>query len=165
MFERRKPQSKIPESLKRDIKSFFPTYQEALEEARMALFSVGNPTIIREACQTAYGNLGCGFLEEGHSLTFHRDYMGSLPPELRIYIGCATQLYGDIETFELVKAHITSGKVSLMRYDDWEKDVPLLVERVKIKLRQLDVDLFDYSGEFEPTPLMNKSIYAEFIPP
>ena len=157
MFERRKPQSKMPESLKRDIKSFFPTYQEALEEVRTALFSVGNPTIIEQACQTAYGNLGCGFLEESHSFTFHKDFFGELPPELRIYIGCATQLYGDIENFQLIKAHITSGKVSLMRYDDWDKDEPLLLERIKIKLRELDIDFFDYSGEYQPIPLKNKN--------
>ena len=36
----------MPESLKRDIKAFFTSYQEALEEARDKLFSVGNPVTI-----------------------------------------------------------------------------------------------------------------------
>ncbi len=98
-------------------------------------------------------------MEEGHSFTFHKNYLGDLPTVLRIYIGCSTQLYGDIENFELIKAHIRSGKVSLMRYDDWDKDEPLLLERVKIKLRELDVDFFDYGGEFEPAPLHNKNHY------
>ncbi len=98
-------------------------------------------------------------MEEDHSFTFHRDYLGELPTILRIYTGCATQLYGDIENFELIKAHIRSGKVSLMRYDDWSKEEPLLLERIKIKLRELDIDFFDYSGEFEPTPLPNKTVY------
>ena len=78
---------------------------------------------------------------------------------LRIYIGCATQLYGDIENFDLIKAHIRSGKVSLMRYDDWNKDEPLLLERIKIKLRELDIDFFEYRGEFSPAPLLNKERY------
>ena len=43
-----------------------------------------------------------------------------------------------------------------MRYDDWEKDEPLLMERVKIKLREQDIDFFEYGDEFEPTPLTNK---------
>jgi len=43
-----------------------------------------------------------------------------------------------------------------MRYDDWSKDKPLLLERVKIKLRELDIDFFDYSGEYEPVPLSEK---------
>jgi len=156
MFDKRKPQTQMPESLKRDIKAFFPTYQQALEESREKLFSVGNPTIIHEACKMAYESLGSGFMEEGHSFIFHKKHLGELPAELRIYIGCATQLYGDIDEFELIKAHIRSGKVSLMRYDDWSKDEPLLLERVKIKLRELDIDFFDYSGEYDPVPLVNK---------
>lgn len=159
MFEKRKPQTNLPESLKRDIKTFFTSYQDALEESREALFSVGNPVTIENACMLAYKSLGCGHIEARHSFTFHRNYLGDLPAVLRIYIGCATQLYGDIDAFQLIKAHITSGKVSLMRYDDWDKDVPLLLERIKIKLRELDIDFFDYSGNFEPQPLINKHTY------
>ena len=159
MFEKRKYKSRMPESLKRDIKAFFPTYDQVLEEARKKLFSVGSPLVIDEACETAYETLGCGYLEEGHSFIFHKKYLGELPPELRIYIGCATQLYGDLDNFQLIKAHIRSGKVSLMRYDDWGKDVPLLLERIKIKLRELDIDFFEYGEKFEPPPLVNKEKY------
>ena len=161
LFEKRKYKSNMPESLKRDIKAFFPTYQQALNEAREILFSVGSPEVIDKACKTAYGNLGNGYMEEGHSFIFHKNYLGELPQELRIYIGCATQLYGDIDSFQLIKAHIRSGKVSMMRYDNWDNDEPLLLERVKIKLRELEIDFFDYSGEFTPSPLLNKSEYVE----
>jgi len=159
MFEKRKAQSKMPESLKRDIKAFFPSYQQALEQARDILFSVGSPLIIGEACNTAHETLKSGYLEDSHSYTFHKKHLGEFPAELRIYVGCATQLYGDIDNFQLIKAHIRSGKVSLMRYDDWNKDEPLLLERIKIKLRELDIDFFDYSGKFEPSPLINKIAY------
>jgi DNA phosphorothioation-associated putative methyltransferase len=159
MFERRKPQTKLPESIRRDIKAFFSSYSSALEEAQRTLFSVGDVKTIGDACIKARTQLGCGLLDERHSYTFHQQYLGDLPYTLRIYIGCATQLYGDIDEFDLIKAHITSGKVSLMRYDDWSKDEPLLVERVKIKLRELDIDFFDYSGEFSPIPICNKSSF------
>lgn len=39
------------------------------------------------------------------------------------------------------------------------KEVPLLTERIKIKLRELDIDFFDYVGDYEPTPLQNKLIF------
>lgn len=159
LFEKRKPQSRIPENLKRDIKAFFKSYQSALEEATEILFSLRSPMIIGEACKVAYEILKCGQMEDGHSYTFHRNYLGDLPPELRIYIGCATQLYGDIDNFQLIKTHIRSGKVSLMRYDDWTKKEPLLLERIKIKLSDLDIDFFDYSGKYKPTPLLNKSVF------
>ncbi len=157
LFGKRKPQTKIPDGLKRDIKIFYSSYNEAIEQAKEVLFSMGNPDIIEESCNKAYDLLKSGYLEDGHSYTFHIRHLGDLPPELRIYIGCATQLYGDLDNFHLVKAHMTSGKVSLMRYDDWNKDTPLLVERIKIKMRDQDVDFFDYGGRFEPPPLLNKS--------
>ena len=159
LFGRRKPQTKMPESLKRDIKFFYNSYNSAIEQAREVLFSVGNPKLIEQACMKAYEILQSGELTEGHSYTFDKKYLAGLPPELRIYIGCATQLYGDLDNIDLVKAHMTSGKVSLMRYDDWSKDTPLLVERIKIKMREQDVDFFDYSGKFQPPPLLNKDIY------
>jgi len=145
LFEKRKAHSNMPESLKRDLKAFFPSYKYALEEAREILFSVGNSATLNSACITAYEKLKSGILEESHSYTFHRKKLGELPAELRIYVGCATQLYGDIVNIHLIKAHIRSGKVSLMRYDDWGKEQPILQERIKIKLRELDIDFFDYS--------------------
>ena len=160
LFEKRKPQTKIPEGLKRDIKCFYDSYKDASDQARSVLFSVGNPALIEQWCNKAFEQLKCGRLEPGHSFTFHKSYLGDLPPELRIYVGCATQLYGDLENIHLIKAHMTSGKVSLMRYDDWEKQTPLLVERIKIKMRDQDVDFFEYGGKFEPPPLLNKDSYA-----
>ena len=159
LFGKRKPQTKMPDGLKQDIKIFYSSYNEAIEQAKEVLFSMGNPDIIEESCNKAYDLLKSGYLEDGHSYTFHIRYLGDLPPELRIYIGCATQLYGDLDNFHLVKAHMTSGKFSLMRYDDWNKDTPLLVERIKIKMRDQDVDFFDYGGKFTPPPLENKKLF------
>lgn len=159
LFDKRRPQTQMPERLKRDIKVFFNSYPDVVEEATETLYSVSNNDVIEEACQSAYEILGCGLMEEGHSYTFHKKYIGDCPKELRIYIGCATQLYGDLDDIQLIKAHITSGKVSLMGYDNWNKKEPLLLERIKIKLREQDVDFFDYVGEFIPQPLVNKSLY------
>ncbi|MBL4885677.1 MAG: DNA phosphorothioation-associated putative methyltransferase [Planctomycetaceae bacterium] len=159
LFGKRKPQTKMPDSLKRDIKYFYNSYNDAIEQSREALFSVGDPELIETECNKAYDQIQSGELTKGHSYTFHKKYLGDLPPELRIYIGCATQLYGDLENFHLIKAHMTSGKVSIMRYDDWSKDVPLLVERIKIKMRDQDIDFFDYDGKYEPPPLENKVLF------
>jgi DNA phosphorothioation-associated putative methyltransferase len=159
LFGKRKPQTKMPDSLKRDIKYFYSSYNNAIEQSRKALFTVGNPDLIEEACNKAYEQLKSGELTEGHSYTFRKEYLGDLPPELRIYIGCATQLYGDLENFHLVKVHMTSGKVSIMRYDDWNKDVPLLVERIKIKMREQDVDFFEYGERYIPPPLERKELF------
>jgi DNA phosphorothioation-associated putative methyltransferase len=162
LFGKRKPYSQMPASLQRDVKTFFGTYQQAIADAQDLLFSVGKPEKIAEACEIAHKQIGCGLLEPHHSLTVHRSLIKDLPPILRVYVGCATQLYGDIETVDLVKIHMTSGKVSLMRYDDFEgKPIPEIIERVKINLRHQEIDVFEYSVPYTPHPLYLKS---RFIP-
>lgn len=156
LFDKRQAYTHMPNGLKRDVKAFFEDYKTAIKVATMALYSVGDPALIESKANEAYETLKIGEFVVGHSWIIHRAAIQSLPVELRIYVGCGTQLYGDIEEFDLVKIHFTSGKVSLMRYDDWSKDTPMLVERVKIKLRELDIDFFDYGDEYESTPLENK---------
>ena len=159
LFDKREAYNQMPDSLKRDIKVFFKSISDAQDQARTILFSVGKPEVIQDACVSAHSQIKCGEYTDGHSFTFHKDYLNSMPAVLRIYIGCAIQLYGDIDEIHLIKAHIRSGKVSLMRYKGWEKDIPLLIERIKIKLREQDIDFFDYIGAYDPTPLLNKAIY------
>ena len=160
LFGQRKPYRHMPEGLKRDIKAFFNTYASALEEARELLFSVANPNNIESASLAALKTLKCGELIEGHSLVLHRSLIPHLPPILRVYIGCATQLYGDIDNIDLIKIHFRSGKLSMMRYDDFEgKPIPELIERIKVRMRDQDIDFFDYNGEYEPQPLYLKSKY------
>ena len=162
LFGQRKPYKHMPDRLKRDVKYFFGNYTSAIEEATELLFSVGEPELINQHCEQAYKVLGRGRLEVGHSLTIHRNDVELLSAPLRVYIGCATQLYGDIETVDLVKIHIRSGKVSLMRYDDFEgKALPLLEERIKIKLREQAIDFYKYGDKFVPQPIYLKSRYLD----
>lgn len=71
-------------------------------------------------------------------------------------------LYGDYRDADLVKIHIGSGKVSLMRYDDFAgRAPPRLLDRAKVRLREQDIDWFAY-GEgtgFTPPYLFRKSGY------
>ncbi len=159
LFEKRKPYKHMPESLKRDIKSFFDKYSTAIEIATEALFSVGNPSLIEELAISSYEDLKTGEFEDGHHWTIHKSILDKLPPELRIYIGCGIQYYGDIDEIDLIKIHFTSGKITLLRYDNWKKKEPLLVERIKIKLKEQDIDFFDYTGIYIPKALLNKSLY------
>jgi hypothetical protein len=156
-FSKRKPYKHLEAGLQRDIKTFFGDYQNAIETARSILFKISNAELIAEACQHATEQ-GLGFLDEGEALHLHTSMVQELPALLRIYIGCATILYGDIEQTDLIKIHIQSGKLSLMRYDDFENQpIPRLIERVKINLREQTFDLYEYGEEFEPTNLYLKS--------
>ena len=45
-----------------------------------------------------------------------------------------------------------------MKYDDFEgKPIPEMIQRVKVNLREQEIDVFDYSGPYVPHPLYFKS--------
>ncbi len=156
-FEKRKPYSQMPEGLKRDIKVFFRSHKDAMSKATRLLFSVGEPSVIEEVAIRAYEQFHIGEFNNGHSWVIPKALLSELPPEPRIYVGCACQIYGELEEMHLIKIHFTSGKVSLMRYDDFNKAKPLLVERIKIRIRDLDVDYYNYGGDYTPPPLLNRN--------
>ena len=157
LFERRRSIATLSPTLQRDIKSFYGTYKAALEIARPLLFSAGRVDELMTACGSA-AKAGLGHLDGMKSLTLSVDLLEQLPPLLRIYVGCAAQLYGDVDSADLVKIHIGSAKLTLTRYDDFRgKAVPLMLERIKIDMRAGAVDLFEYGVEYPPHPLYQKS--------
>ncbi len=158
-FARRKPYSSLNLSFQRDIKAFFSSYQQAKLEAENLLFQIGDSEEVQAACNTSSEN-GLGYLDSEGALLIAASAITTLPAVLRTYVGCAALLYGDTESADLVKIHAKTGKLSLMRYDDFcEKPVPQLLERVKINLKSQKFDYFLYGEEYEPTNLYLKSRY------
>lgn len=158
-FKKRDAYIRMPQSLQRDIKAFFGKYSEARDLGKALLFSLSKPEVIYNACVQAHKALPASQLNGQHDFIFLKQYLNQCPKELRVYIACATQLYGELDNINLIKVHIISSKVSLMAYDDWGKEVPLLKERIKINLREQDIKFFDYYGPYEPSPLINKFVF------
>lgn len=158
LFDRRTKYSEMPAALQRDIKVFFGNYQRAQSEAKEMLFSIASPSVLETAADYAAKALPACHYEESNQLTLHQRYLKQLPPILRIYVGCAAQLFGDLEEIDLIKIHIRSGKVSFMGYEGFETSpLPRLTQRIKVRLRDQDVDYFDYVGPYEPPLLYWKS--------
>ncbi|MEI7236249.1 DNA phosphorothioation-associated putative methyltransferase [Pectobacterium carotovorum] len=162
LFEKRKPYTQQPESLKRDIKALFDDYRTANNLATELLFAIADTQLIGEQCIKAHQQLPASILNEGHSLIFHKNYIDMLPLLLRVYVGAALQLYGEIDDgVDLVKIHINSGKLTLTHYDAFDKSVPYLVERTKIKMSDQDIDFFYYHDESSCPPLLNKHLLLD----
>jgi DNA phosphorothioation-associated putative methyltransferase len=158
-FARRKPYRHLERGLQQDIKVFFGDHAAAQARSRELLFRVADSDALDAACRAAAEH-GLGHLDPGQSLQLHVGLVEQLPALLRVYVGCAAVLYGDWRHADLIKIHIGSGKVSLMRYDDFEgQPLPRMVERVKIKLREQDIDFFAYGEDYEPPFLYHKSRY------
>lgn len=158
-FSRRRAYKHLETALQKDIKAFFGDYKNAVATAQALLFQLSKAELIAAACQHA-AEQGLGYFDDDEALYLQSSLVEQLPTLLRIYIGCATVLYGDIEQADLVKIHSQSGKLSLMRYDDFQHQaIPRLLERVKINLREQIFDLYQYGEDFEPTNLYLKSRY------
>ena len=158
-FSRRRRFRSFEERIQRDIKFHFGSLIGAEAAAKELLFSVGNTDLITEACVRA-SEAGLGWLEDGKSLQFHTSMVNRLPAILKVYLGCATTLFGDTSEMDIVKLHIQSGKVTLMKFDQFEgSPIPRMTERVKVRLREQDIDIFRYEGNFPPPLLFRKSRY------
>ena len=159
-FGKRDVYRRMPIGLQRDVKYHFGLYSVAREKSKELLFSVSDPEVINDACCLAHSHLPASYFVESDFLIFHRQYLNACPKELRTYIGCALQLYGDLDAVDLIKVHIRSGKVTLMLYENYHNEpIPYLQERIKIRLRDQEIDFFDYVHEYRPQPLIGKSRY------
>lgn len=137
-FQKHKGYAQQPEALKRDIKAFLGNYNVALTQAKELLFSIADTAVIEQACLAIAEKVKGKLVYEDelpHSLIIEKSYLNDLPAILRVYVGSALQLYGDIDEVHEVKVHITSGKVTLLTYLNWGKTAtPALRERVKIDM-------------------------------
>jgi DNA phosphorothioation-associated putative methyltransferase len=159
LFEQRRPYKHLERGLQRDIKIFFGDYKTSQATAQSLLFQIAQVESINASCQYAAEH-GLGYLIAGESLQLHVSLVEQLPSLLRVYLGCAAVIYGDYHHADLLKIHIRSGKISLMRYDDFENNaLPRMIERVKIKLREQGFDYFSYGEDYEPPFLFYKSRY------
>lgn len=157
LFARRKPYRQLMPSLQRDIKEHFGDYSNALAAAQRALQEVAQPVLLDDAAREA-SERGLGYYVDSDYLQIETELLSRLPARLRIYVDCGTLLYGDLSGVDLVKIHLRSGKLSLLKFDDfYGKPLPLMTERIKIRLRDLDVDFFRYDEN--PPPLYYKARY------
>jgi DNA phosphorothioation-associated putative methyltransferase len=159
-FSRRRPYGQLEPRLQRDIKAFFGDYRSAQSAGLRLLQEAADTDQILKACQRASSE-GLGWLDNGHSLQLHRSMVDRLPAVLRAFVECGLILWGSMSDVQLVKIHITSGKLTLMEFDDFDfSPLPLLRRRVKVNVRKQDYDLFDYGSAEHPKPLLyRKSRY------
>lgn len=166
LFGKRKPYKYQPEQTKRDIKEFFGTNTVAQAQATELLFQIADVEKIEQECIEANESLPASVLDyefdAPHSLTFHKQFLDLLSPLLRVYVSSALQLYGELDDIQLLKIHITSGKLTLLGYEGFgDTPLPKLAERVKIKMAEQVVDFFDYVNETKRPLLVNKIDYID----
>jgi DNA phosphorothioation-associated putative methyltransferase len=151
-FRKRPPLSGLPPTLQRDMRAFFGTYSKACTQADELLFKAGDTSAIDDACKrSAVGKL----LPD--DLYVHRSALDFLEPLLRIYEGCGRAYLGEVEGANVIKIHRRSGKLSYLSYPDFDTDPhPALQRCVKLALRALQIECYDYSQSANPPILHRK---------
>ena len=146
--------------LQRDIKAFFGDYRAAQAAGLKLLLDAGDAAKILAACQLA-ATQGLGWLDGEHSLQLHISLVERLPALLRAYVTCGLIIWDALSEVQLVKIHIGSGKLTLMEFEAFDEDpLPRLRRRIKVIVRKLDCDVFEYGSAAYPKPLLyRKSRY------
>ena len=159
-FARHPAYRQLEPRLQRDIKAFFGDYKSALDSGLRLLLDAADPAKILAACKDA-ALRGLGWLDAEHSLQLHVSMVERLPAILRAYVACGLILWNSLSEVQLVKIHITSGKLTFLEFDGFdETPIPLLRRRIKVRVRKLDYDVFEYGSAAYPQPaLYRKSRY------
>ena len=159
-FAKRPVYRHLEPRLQRDIKAFFGDYRSAQAAGLRLLLNAADPAKILAACQLA-ATQGLGWLDAEHSLQLHISLVERLPALLRAYVTCGLVIWDALSDVQLVKIHIASGKLTLMEFEAFDEDpLPRLRRRVKVIVRKLDCDIFEYGSPAYPKPILyRKSRY------
>lgn len=156
-FQRRPQFTALPDELRADVKAFFGTYKSACDSGDKLLFSLGQTGTIQTACrQSSIGKF------VGNALYVHISALNNLNPILRVYEGCASRTFGQLEQTTIIKFRADKPKVSYLYYPDFDTDPhPALHSSMQANLSSLYVDFRDYSSSENPPILHRKETFVE----
>ena len=155
-FDGRPRFGQLPLAMRNDIRAIFSTYRRACEEADVALLAVGDiGRVSRAAKRSAVGKL------TPSAIYVHESALGSLPPLLRLYEGCARRYIGRVDGANLIKLHTGEPKVSYLSYPDFESDPhPALAASMTVHLQTFRLRERDYTTSQNPPILHRKETFV-----
>jgi len=157
LFSKHKPYRALPKRLQQDLRAFWGNYANAQIEARQLLFSIGDREAIQQAAEDAADD-GLGYILPDNQFQFHHSILKRLPLILRCYVACGSILFGDIESADIIKIHINTGKLTLQFYENFSDPLPVTSRRIKIDMRSQHVRIFDYD-DMDRQYLFMKSLF------
>jgi DNA phosphorothioation-associated putative methyltransferase len=146
----------LPTDLQRDIKSLLGSYRTASTEADQLLFSLrSDDELARAATSLPVGKI----LPD--AMYFHASAIPTLPPLLRVYLGCGGVLAGSVAA-DVIKLHRQHRKVSYLFYPDFERDPhPALHASLLVDLRTFNIRFSDFRSSANPPILHRKETLLE----
>ena len=103
----------LPEDLQYDAKDLFGSYKAACAVADELLYSIADVALLDIACRDApFGKL------TPEALYIHTTAVAQLPPLLRVYVGAAETITGNVDDATIVKAAPTKATSLLPHLPD-----------------------------------------------
>ena len=142
----------LPDDLRYDAKDLFGSYKAACAAADDLLYSIADVTALNAACQAApFGKL------TPEALYVHAGAIARLPPLLRVYIGAAETLTGNVDDATLIKLHRHKPQVSFLLYPTFDRDPhPALHGSFVARLPELRTTYRDFTKSENPPILHRK---------
>lgn len=154
---RKRPKfSVLPRVVRRDVRALFSSYKAACLLADELLFSIGNPETVKlAAAVSAVGK------QTPDAMYVHVEAVEMIPPPLRVFVGAAEALIGQVPEATLVKVHLNKPRVSYLVYPSFENDPhPALAESWVVDFRELDVRHHNYTDRQNPPILHRKELFV-----
>ena len=148
--------SQLPAGTQEDVKAFCGTYTRACADADRLLFSAGDIGAVSAAC----GQVKVGKILPD-ALYIHESALGTLPPILRVYEGCARRYIGAVDGANIIKLSRAKPQVSYLAYPDFDKKPhPALLGSLKVPLQTFTVSYKDFSETENPPVLHRKETFV-----
>ena len=155
-FDQRPRFSQLAPEMRQDIKAFFGSYDDACEVADQKLFSLGQPGVVKGACNKSK----IGKRTRG-ALYIHVSALQALNPLLRIYEGCASRNIGRVDDATLIKFYTDEMRISYLFYPDFDRSAhPALNASISIDLQTRRITHRDYSQRENPPILHRKETFV-----
>lgn len=156
-FEGRASYGSLPRAAQRDVRRFWGSMSAAHEAAYKLLFSAGQPAEVALGCAVA-SETGLGHVAEDGDYKVQTSAVNELPAVLRIFVGCAEVLYGDVAEGDLVGIKPERLQLVVETYRDFETEpIPEPVEWALVDLRRRRLRLRSFDGDMPGHPLYLKS--------
>ncbi|MDX2466087.1 MAG: DNA phosphorothioation-associated putative methyltransferase, partial [Acidimicrobiia bacterium] len=147
----------LPNDLQYDAKDLFGSYKAACSEADKLLYSIADVSSLDAACQDApFGKL------TPEALYVHTSAIAQLPPLLRVYVGAAETLTGNVDDATILKLHRQKPQVSFLIYPTFDRDPhPPLHGSLVARLPQLRITYKDFTHS-DNAPILHRK--ETFVP-
>ena len=149
-------QRDLPISTLHDIRSFFGGYKQFLGNAEALLFALGDEAqMVKALNSVSIGKI----LPD--AVYIHPSYVKDLPPVVRVKVGVAEALIGDVDGHNLIKINKTKDKVSFLVYEDFDEvEHPALMFSYVVNIPKAQIKEWDFTTRENPPILHRKETFV-----